>query len=150
MAEMGRPGVAAMDSERKSVLVVDDSPEYLQMLRTAIGPDYEIIEASDGDSAVKAALGSGPDAILMDLLMPNATGLEAVRRLQEDERTRDIPVILLTAKRVDGGLKRLIETERNIKACLDKAEGLAGIYFSLKGLLSGAVTRGGEPFRCAA
>ena len=84
---------------KKRILLVDDSKTTLLMERTVLrnGP-YEISEANDGAEAVDKATAQPPDLILMDMVMPNMTGLEAVQRLRAQETTRDIPVIMVTTR----------------------------------------------------
>lgn len=80
------------------VLVVDDVPDnrdiYAEYLRFK---GYEVLTAEDGQRALEAAAAHPLDVIVMDLALPVLDGWEATRRLKADERTRDIPVIALTA-----------------------------------------------------
>jgi len=84
---------------KKRILLVDDSKTTLMMEKMVLrsGP-YELAEASDGAEAVEKATANPPDLILMDMIMPNMTGLEAVRRLRAQETTRGIPVIMVTTR----------------------------------------------------
>ena len=80
------------------VLVAEDNDDYrmvLRMLLTAVG--CSVVEASNGLEAIDRALSTRPDLILMDVLMPQLGGLEATKRLKEEPRTRDIPIVLCTA-----------------------------------------------------
>lgn len=61
---------------------------------------YVVIEAADGQQAVAAAVSQRPDLILMDLLMPNLDGFDAVRQVREYEELRGVPVIAMTARDV--------------------------------------------------
>jgi two-component system cell cycle response regulator DivK len=80
------------------VLVVDDVPDnrdiYAEYLRFK---GYEVLTAEDGQLALEAATSHPLDVIVMDLALPVLDGWEATRRLKADARTRDIPVIALTA-----------------------------------------------------
>jgi putative two-component system response regulator len=79
------------------VLVVDDQPENLDLLTEMLeGEGYEVETARDGLEAVSRALHSPPDVILMDVSMPGLNGVEACRRLKNDERTRLVPIVLVT------------------------------------------------------
>ena len=60
--------------------------------------EYEVEFASDGNAALAAMDGSMPDIILTDLVMPGMDGLDLCRSIKEDERTKDIPVVFLSAK----------------------------------------------------
>jgi twitching motility two-component system response regulator PilH len=83
----------------RSILIVEDNPvdrQRLEKLLTEAG--YLVATASDGNQAVASAKRSKPDAILMDVNMPEMDGFAATRALQGDAETKGIPVILVTAK----------------------------------------------------
>ena len=87
------------NSGRKDmVLVVDDSPENIDLLGNVLNQDYEIKVALSGEKALKIA-GSEkpPDIILLDIMMPGMDGYEVCRRLKSDAKTQDIPVIFVTS-----------------------------------------------------
>ncbi|HEY5906471.1 MAG TPA: HD domain-containing phosphohydrolase [Vicinamibacteria bacterium] len=80
------------------ILLVDDLPQNLEILSGLLEPEgYALEWAQDGQQAVEMALKSPPDLILMDVSMPRMTGLEACRTLKGDERTRLVPIVLITA-----------------------------------------------------
>jgi CheY-like chemotaxis protein len=84
---------------RKKVLLVDDSSTVLLMEKMLLGrAAYDVITAADGAEAVDKARREAPDIILLDLVMPNVDGFEALKRLKSDETTRGIPVIMVTTK----------------------------------------------------
>jgi putative two-component system response regulator len=79
------------------VLVVDDQPENLDLLTEILETEgYEVETAKDGLEAVSRALAAPPDVILMDVSMPGLDGVEACRRLKHEERTRLVPIVLVT------------------------------------------------------
>lgn len=83
---------------RPLVLVVDDNPDGRAICREFLRLEgYEVETASDGQEGLDRAFELLPDLILMDLSLPRLDGLEVTRRLSADGRTRDIPVIALTA-----------------------------------------------------
>lgn len=84
----------------KRILLVDDSCTARLVHRMVFSqkPNYELLSASDGREAVEKARTEKPDLILMDIVMPRMTGLEACRALKEDKVTCRIPVILLTTR----------------------------------------------------
>ncbi len=88
------------DAEHKpTVLAVDDTPDNLSLLSGLLKDSYRVKVANSGEKALKiAASDSPPDLILLDIMMPEMDGYEVCSRLKADERTRDIPVIFLTAK----------------------------------------------------
>ncbi|MEQ1911925.1 MAG: HD domain-containing phosphohydrolase [Vicinamibacterales bacterium] len=79
------------------ILVVDDEPQNVEVLRrlmTRLG--YEVLTASDGESALKSVARNNPDLVLLDVNMPGIDGVEVCRRLKADPTTRLIPVVLIT------------------------------------------------------
>jgi putative two-component system response regulator len=84
---------------RPTVLIVDDTPENLTLMNGLLSPFYETTVANNGERALKLALAATPpDLVLLDIMMPGIDGYEVCRRLKADARTRDVPVIFLTAK----------------------------------------------------
>ncbi len=84
---------------QKTVLLVDDVPENLYLLREILSPHYRIQVAINGRIALRVALSKRPpDIILMDIMMPVMDGYEACRLLKEEERTRDIHILFMTAR----------------------------------------------------
>ncbi|MBP5193352.1 MAG: EAL domain-containing protein [Clostridia bacterium] len=82
------------------VLVVDDQEINRDILGVILEDDYEVLYASDGAEAMRAVYENDDLALVMlDLFMPNMDGFEVLRRIKEDERTCDIPVIVLTAEK---------------------------------------------------
>lgn len=84
----------------KRILLVDDEDDIREVATIsmqAVG-GWEVLSARNGTEAIERALAEQPDAILLDVMMPDLDGPTTFGRLQEDPRTRDIPVILLTAK----------------------------------------------------
>ncbi len=84
----------------QKVLIVDDTPENIQILMQTLRDEYAIIAATSGDKALQlAAKRPQPDIILLDVMMPGLDGYEVCRRLKADSRTSGIPVIFITAMR---------------------------------------------------
>jgi CheY-like chemotaxis protein len=84
----------------KKILLVDDSCTARLVNRMIFSQksNYVLLSASDGKEAVDTAKREKPDLILMDIVMPRMTGLEACRVLKKDSETSNIPVILLTTR----------------------------------------------------
>ena len=81
-----------------NILVVDDNPDNLRLLMGILSESgYEVRPASDGEFALRSAWSSPPDLILLDIKMPDMDGYAVCERLKADERTRDIPVIFISA-----------------------------------------------------
>ncbi|HLK35407.1 MAG TPA: response regulator [Polyangiaceae bacterium] len=84
---------------RKRILLVDDSSTALMIERMLLGKaPYDILTARDGREGVEVAIAEMPDLILMDVVMPTMTGLQACRALRGNESTRTIPIILVTTR----------------------------------------------------
>jgi len=95
----------------RRILAVDDEQAIVRLIEVSMGRQgHTVITASDGREAVAKAEAEQPDIILMDVMMPYVDGFEAIRLLKAKESTRDIPVILLTAKRHDADMLQGIES----------------------------------------
>ena len=79
------------------VLIVDDTESNIDILVDALGSDYEVIVAIDGETALQAIEEEIPDLILLDIMMPGMSGYEVCKRLKSDKKTENIPIIFLTA-----------------------------------------------------
>lgn len=83
----------------KTILMVDDSRTALTLQRMMLtDTSYRILSASDGRRGVELALAHEPDLILMDVIMPEMTGFEAVRQIRREPRLREIPIIMVTTR----------------------------------------------------
>ncbi len=89
---------AAPRHRRPCLLLVDDEPSNLQVLRLALQADYRLVFATDGRRALQLAREHRPDLILLDIMMPELDGYAVCRVLQEDPATASIPVIFCTAR----------------------------------------------------
>lgn len=88
---------------KAEILVVEDTPASLELLaQLLVQAGYTVRPALEGRMALRSAQASPPDLILLDVRMPGIDGYEVCRRLKADERTRDVPVIFLSALREAG------------------------------------------------
>ncbi len=85
-----------MTAERPTILITDDDEAILQLLTTALSPDYEILQATDGDEAVRihTEREEGVDLVLLDLGMGRMSGYDALAAMQMDDP--DLRVIVIT------------------------------------------------------
>jgi len=89
------------------VLVADDEEDIRALVAFRLKrAGYEVITAADGEEALLLATTRLPDLVVLDMMMPKATGLEVTRSLREHDATKDIPVILLTARAQEGDVVR--------------------------------------------
>lgn len=84
------------DPARKTVLVIDDDPEVIELIRKNIGTDYNVIGVSNSEEAMDRVLAVRPDIITLDIMMPGRNGWQILRDLKENSATQDIPVIILS------------------------------------------------------
>jgi len=83
----------------KRILIADDEPTVRQLLELVLtGQGYEVMLAQNGDQLVRMAQERIPDLVLVDLMMPQLDGYEAIRQLRNDTRTAHLPMLILTAK----------------------------------------------------
>lgn len=83
--------------KKKKILVADDEPEIVDIVKRMLEDEYEVITAYDGEEALRKAKKEKPDLILLDILMPKLDGWETLKKLKEDEELKNIPVSMLTA-----------------------------------------------------
>ncbi|HEV7844384.1 MAG TPA: PAS domain S-box protein, partial [Pyrinomonadaceae bacterium] len=89
-----------MTPHSPTILVVNDTVEVLELLTLLLTHEgYRVVSASDGRSALEMARQTEPDIVISDVVMPEMDGLEFCRHLKEDARTRDVPVLLVSAVR---------------------------------------------------
>jgi two-component system, OmpR family, alkaline phosphatase synthesis response regulator PhoP len=90
---------------KHQILVVDDEDDLLELVRYNLTKEgYEVACVGSGEEALKAVRKQSPDLIVLDLMLPAVDGLEVCRRLKADARTRDVPIIMLTAKSEEGDM----------------------------------------------
>ena len=82
---------------RYKILVVDDEPRNLQLLRQILKDDYDLAFAKSGEDALKNVETSLPDLILCDVMMPGLSGYDVCQRLKADPRTAHIPLVFVSA-----------------------------------------------------
>ena len=84
--------------KQNNILIVDDTPENLQVLSKTLSKEgYKVRGAIEGEMAIKAAISSPPDLILLDIKMPDMNGYQVCEKLKINSKTRDIPIIFLSA-----------------------------------------------------
>jgi two-component system, cell cycle response regulator DivK len=110
------------------ILIVEDNANNRLLVRDVLqATGYETVEAETGEDGIRLALDRQPALILMDILLPAMNGMEALRRLRDEPRTREIPVIAITASVMDqdrskimaAGFDNYISKPINVRAFLD-------------------------------
>ena len=93
---------------RKHILVVEDQEDNRRILRDLLtNAGYEIIEAENGEQALAVTARERPDLILMDIQLPEVSGLEVTKWLKEDDDLRAIPIIAVTAFAMKGDEQKI-------------------------------------------
>ncbi|NQT01566.1 MAG: response regulator [Planctomycetes bacterium] len=118
-----------------TVLVVDDNQQNLELLQVYLEDvDCQSISACDGTEALEIIAKEPPDLILLDVMMPKMSGFEVCRRIKNDPKTSDIPVIMVTALNEFGDIERAIDsgTDDFLSKPVNKLELLTRIKTMLK------------------
>ena len=90
--------MSAPATDHKTVLVVEDDPWIRSLMADLLaGEGYQVVQAPDGKTGMRAAEEHDPDVILLDLAMPEKSGLDVLHELKSSKPTRDIPVIVVSA-----------------------------------------------------
>jgi DNA-binding response OmpR family regulator len=96
------------------ILVVDDEPNIVKLLESRLKSNgYDVISALDGEGCLKKAIAEKPDLVLLDIIMPGLNGFEVCKRLKENDQTKDVPVIMLTAIAGEKTLSKGLEEGAN-------------------------------------
>lgn len=122
-------------NRKYKVLVVDDNPTMVEIVKMALEDTYEVFSALDGVDGIELARSKKPDVIIMDVMMPNLSGLEMVRMLTIDEETKNIPVIVFTASHFDPSTEMIFKVEKNVKSFLKKPCSVDVIKEQVKSLI---------------
>lgn len=100
MSEPHKPG---------RVLIADDNQQNRELLEAYLAPEgHEILMAVDGRQTLDMAHSSQPDLILLDIMMPKLSGYEVCQQIRQDDSTRDIPVLMVTALRETGDIEKAV------------------------------------------
>ena len=95
-----------MSSEQKTIIVVEDEPDTAEMfgeMMHLIG--YRVLKAYGGASAIGLLSQETPHAVVLDLMMPDLSGLQVLTYIRQDERLKDVPVIIVSAKSLPTDIK---------------------------------------------
>jgi DNA-binding response OmpR family regulator len=81
--------------EKRKILIIDDEEAILNMYSLVLS-DFDVITAENGEEGLKIAKTQQPDLIYLDIIMPKLNGLDVLKKLKDNDETKEIPVILLT------------------------------------------------------
>jgi len=121
-----------MAERNKKILIVEDLPETIKLLAEKFNLEgFDVLEASNGEDALKIALSEQPDIILLDIVLPKMDGLTMFKKLRKEEKGKNIPVIILTilsdAEKIDEALRAgvftfLVKTEWTLDDVVKKVK----------------------------
>jgi CheY-like chemotaxis protein len=90
------------------VLIAEDNPGNMLTFRALLKDRYNLLEAEDGEKALKTAMNVLPDLILLDMSLPIYDGFEVTKKLKKDNKTKNIPIIAVTAHAMKGDKERVL------------------------------------------
>jgi DNA-binding response OmpR family regulator len=97
--KLHEPTGSSMNANLKCILCVEDEPEMIDLIRLILGRrGFEVKGAAGGIEGLKMIRQDPPDLVLLDLMMPDMDGWEVYQQMKADEKTKNIPVIVVTAK----------------------------------------------------
>jgi DNA-binding response OmpR family regulator len=104
----------ASAGDQPVILAADDDEDILQLVAFRLGRSgYRVLQAHDGEQALALAMETTPDLAVLDVMMPKMDGLEVARRLRAAEATKNIPIIMLTARAQDTDVQGGFEAGAN-------------------------------------
>jgi two-component system OmpR family response regulator len=129
-----RRALSALDSTQPHrVLVVDDDPDILSLMKEALSfHGYQVDTASNGQAALDRIDEAHPDLLLLDIRMPGMDGYDVIRRLKADESKRDIPIIVITASPVDKERDRVRVLGMGADQYVTKPLSIEGLILEIK------------------
>jgi DNA-binding response OmpR family regulator len=105
---------AASAGDQPVILAADDDEDILALVAFRLGRSgYRVLQAHDGEEAVALAMEHEPDLAVLDVMMPKMDGFEVARRLRAAEATKNIPIIMLTARAQDTDVQGGFEAGAN-------------------------------------
>jgi two-component system alkaline phosphatase synthesis response regulator PhoP len=100
------------------ILIIDDEREIVELLKFIFEKEgHEVIFAYDGNIGIEKAKEERPDLIILDIMMPGTDGYTVHLKLSQDDKTKNIPILVLTAK---GQMRELFAMSKNIVAYIEK------------------------------
>ena len=117
----------------KKLVVIDDDPRYLELIKAAMGDEFEVRCAGDGLEGLKACRESIPDVVLLDMRMPRVNGLQVLRALGADSSTNAVPVVVFSASYLDASAHAELGTHANVFRLLDKLAPLGRVREAVLG-----------------
>jgi DNA-binding response OmpR family regulator len=122
--------------DKKRILLVDDEPDLVRVVSLRLkASGYDVDVAYDGHQAIEKIKGNHPDLVILDLMLPKLDGYKVCRLIKFDERTRNIPVLIFTARAQAEDVA--LATECGANGYLNKPFSPDALLSKLKELLGG-------------
>ena len=100
--------------KKGTILIVEDEPVFRLIYRGVFEHDgYEVLEAMDGESGWSMAIENKPDLILLDLILPKASGYEVLQRIRNDETIKNVPVMIFSIMGAEKDIQKALELGAN-------------------------------------
>jgi CheY-like chemotaxis protein len=100
-------------SDKRRILVIDDDPNFVRFMTLLLEDNgYDAMTASDGKEGLERTRAERPDLVLLDITMPEKSGVKYYREVREDPELREIPVVMVTG--VSKDFKKFISTRRQV------------------------------------
>jgi len=114
-------GLLPTAKQKTSILLVDDDPNALKIIGSYFDTaQYRVSKASNGKEGLDAALSDPPQLIVLDLMMPEMNGFEVIDHLKRHDSTKDIPIVIVTAKFLSDSERR--ELAKNVQSIKEKSQ----------------------------
>jgi len=102
------------ESTKGKILIIEDSANFRRIYHSVLeGDGYEVIEAEDGESGLRLALSEEPNLILLDLVLPKLHGLEVLKIIRADKKSKDIPIIIFSVLGTKENIQKGLELGAN-------------------------------------
>src|SRR5712675_2670453 len=125
-----------MDDYSKRILIVEDNKLDMRLLKDILEwRGYETLQTADGLEAINLAFATRPDLILMDIQLPDISGLEVTRRLRGDDRSKRVPIVAVTAFAMGWHEREALDS--GCDAYISKPITIRGFLRTLESFLSG-------------
>lgn len=122
----------------KKAFIVDDDPNIVELFRHILEKEnLEVFTALDGDEALEKIPVAGPDIIILDLMLPKQGGFQVLKSLQQNENTKNIPVLIITGKFADGTTYDFVKSQPSVRGFYSKPIDPAIFAVDVKKILGG-------------
>jgi DNA-binding response OmpR family regulator len=129
-----------MSELKRRILIVDDEDDLVVVLRLGLEhAGYEVSSAADGEEGLRRVHAAAPDLVVLDLMLPKVDGYKVCRALKFDERFRQIPVVILSAR--SGEQDRQLARSVGADVFVSKPYEMTDLLGKIDGLLSGRARR---------